>query len=112
MKELELKITKENILGNDMYFTTYGLLKGAIDSPPQGGFTPEEMIDRFRILNALNEFKSKFDITDIKDEHLSLTDTLKLEDADFNKLKEVFKLMKWAVMSTTIVELTETLNKK
>jgi hypothetical protein len=92
-----------------MYFTTYGLLKGAIDTPPQGVFTPEEMVDRFRILNALNEFNSKFDITDIKDEHLSLNDVLNLEDADFNKLKEVIKLMKWAVMSTTIVELTEKL---
>jgi hypothetical protein len=31
--------------------------------------------------------------------------TLELEDADFAKLKELFKEMKWGVVSKTIVDL-------
>jgi hypothetical protein len=31
--------------------------------------------------------------------------TLELEDADFTKLKELFKEMKWGVVSKTIIEI-------
>jgi hypothetical protein len=37
--------------------------------------------------------------------------TLELEDADFTKLKELFKEMKWGVVSKTIVDLSNELDK-
>lgn len=111
MKELNLKVTKENISGQDVYFTTYGLLRTVIDNTPQGGFTVEEMINRLRLSNAVNEFKDKFDVKEFSDEHLKLKAVLKLEDADYTKLKELFKEMKWGVVSTTIVELSKELSK-
>ena len=42
---------------------------------------------------------------------LDRTATLELEDSDFSKLKELFKEMKWGVVSKTIVELSKELDK-
>jgi hypothetical protein len=42
---------------------------------------------------------------------LERTATLELEDSDFSKLKELYKEMKWGVVSKTIVELSKELNK-
>lgn len=111
MKELELKVTKENISGTDVYLTTYSLLRSVIDNTPSGGFTVDEMIKRLRLSNGLNEFKDKFDIKEFNDEHLSIKAKFKIEDADFAKLKELFNEMKWGIPSTTIIELSEKLNK-
>lgn len=111
MKELELKVTKEVISGQDIYLTTYGLLKSVIDNPPKDGFTVDEMIKRLRLSNGLAEFKDKFDVKEFTDEHLTLKDKFKVEDADFVKLKELFNDMKWGLPSTTIIELSKKLNK-
>jgi len=108
MKSIQLKVVKENVQGRDTFFTTYDLLKMTINSPQEKGFDVNEMIQRLRLLNKLEEHKDVFKIkegNEFKDEDLLLTDTLQLEDADFAKLKELFTHMKWAIFSQTIVDL-------
>jgi hypothetical protein len=107
MKSIELKVSKETINGRETFLTTYDLLKSAINNPTQGGFNVDEMVKRLRLLNKVDEHKEMFEIKpeDFKDEMLENKATLDLEDADFAKLKELFKEMKWAVVSNTIVEL-------
>jgi hypothetical protein len=107
MKSIELKVAKENISGRDTFLTTYDLLKSAINNPTQGGFNVDEMIKRLRLLNEVDKHKDLFEITDGKfdDAMLERKATLELEDADFTKLKELFKEMKWGVVSKTIIEI-------
>lgn len=109
MKTITLKVTKENIGGNDFYFSTFDLLKIAINNPQKGGFDVDEMMKRLRLLEKLDAHKEKFEIGEkaITDEMVGLEATLELEDADFNKMKELFKLAKWNVVSNTIVELSK-----
>jgi hypothetical protein len=113
MKSIELVVAKENIGGRDTFLTTYDLLKSAINNPTQGGFNVDEMIKRLRLLGEVEKHKELFDIKPeyFKDELLERKATLELEDADFTKLKELFKEMKWGVVSSTIVELSKQLDK-
>jgi hypothetical protein len=113
MKSIELVVTKENIGGRDTFLTTYDLLKSAINNPAQGGFNVDEMIKRLRLLGEVEKHKDLFDIKaeDFKDDFLDIKTTLELEDADFAKLKELFKEMKWGVVSKTIVDLSKELDK-
>jgi hypothetical protein len=107
MKSIELKVAKENISGRETLLTTYDLLKSAINNPTQGGFNVDEMIKRLRLLGEVEKHKELFEINaeDFKDELLERKATLELEDADFTKLKELFKEMKWGVVSKTIIEI-------
>jgi len=107
MKSIELKVTKENIGGRETFLTTYDLLKSAINNPSKEGFSVDEMIKRLRLLNEVDKHKATFEIEEGKfdDSMLEKKATLELEDADFTKLKELFKEMKWGVVSTTIVDL-------
>jgi hypothetical protein len=113
MKSIELLVAKESIGGRDTFLTTYDLLKSAINNPTQGGFNVDEMIKRLRLLGEVEKHKDLFDIKpeDFKDELLERKATLELEDADFTKLKELFKEMKWGVVSSTIVNLSKELDK-
>jgi hypothetical protein len=113
MKSIELKVIKENIQGRDTFLTTYDLLKSAINNPSQSGFSVDEMVKRLRLLNKVEDQKGLFDIKpeDFNDSMLDRTATLELEDSDFGKLKDLFKEMKWGVVSKTIVELSKELDK-
>ena len=117
MKSIELKVAKELLPSKnglqDTFLTTYDLLKSAINNPSQGGFSVDEMVKRLRLLNKVDEQKGLFDIKpeDFNDSMLERTATLELEDSDFTKLKELFKEMKWGVVSKTIVELSKELDK-
>ena len=112
MKSIELKVAKENIQGRDTFLTTYDLLKSAINNPSQG-FSVDEMMQRLRLRDKVDAHKGLFEIKpeDFNDSMLDRTATLELEDSDFSKLKELFKEMKWGVVSKTIVELSKELNK-
>lgn len=113
MKSIELVVTKENIGGRDTFLTTYDLLKSVINNPVQGGFNVDEMIKRLRLLGIVEKHKDLFEIKseDFNDDLLERKATLELEDADFTKLKELFKEMKWGVVSKTIVDLSNQLDK-
>jgi len=107
MKSIELKVAKENISGRDTFLTTYDLLKSAINSPTKEGFNVDEMTKRLRLLNEVDKHKAMFEIEEGKfdDSLLQRKATLELEDADYTKLKELFKEMKWGVVSKTIIEI-------
>jgi len=107
MKSIELKVAKENISGRDTFLTTYDLLKSAINSPTKEGFSVDEMIKRVRLLGEVDKHKAMFEIEEGKfdDSLLQRKATLELEDADYTKLKELFKEMKWGVVSKTIIEI-------
>ena len=118
MKSIELKVAKELLPSKnglqDTIITTYDLLKSAINNPVnEGGFSVDEMMKRLRLLDKLDEQKALFDIKpeDFNDSMLDRTATLELEDSDFSKLKELFKEMKWSILSKTIVELSKELDK-
>ena len=112
MKSIELKVTKENVQGRDTFFTTFDLLKTAINNP-QEGFNVDEMVKRLRLLNKVDEYKELFDIKpeNFTDADLEKKATLELEDADFTKLKELFSNVKWGVVSQTIVDIHTDLSK-
>jgi hypothetical protein len=118
MKSIELSVTKELLPSKngmqETFLTTYDLLKSAINNPTQGGFNVDEMIKRLRLLGEVEKHKDLFDIKleEFKDEVLERKATLELEDADFTKLKELFKEMKWGVVSKTIVDLSNQFDKE
>jgi hypothetical protein len=107
MKCINLCVKKENIQGKDTLFTTYELLKIAINNTQEGGFTIDEMMKRIRILNKLEEYAPIFQIEQdkINDDYLLKHELLELEDADFLKLKELFKQVKWGVFAKFIIDL-------
>lgn len=113
MKSIELKVTKEYLGGRETFLTTYDLLKSAINNPTQQGFSVDEMMKRLRLLEQVDKHKELFDIKpeEFNDLMLERKSILELEDNDYLKLKELFKEMKWSVVSKFIVELSKDLDK-
>lgn len=112
MKTIELKVVKEEIMGNPTIFTTYDVLKMAVNNPEQGGFNVEEMMKRLRLLEKLDEHKELFGKQFKENEDLNVTATLELEDSDFEKLKSLFTQVKWQVVSKFIVDLSKEISSK
>ena len=113
MKSINLKIKKENIGGRDMFFSFYELLKSVINNPVQGGFSVEEMQQRIRLMNKVKEHQADFDIkeSEFNDSMLNRTAVLELEDADYEKLKQLVNDMRWGVVAESIVEFSEEFKK-
>lgn len=113
MKSIELKVAKEYLGGRETFLTTYDLLKSAINNPTQQGFSVDEMMKRLRLLEQIDKHKELFDIKpeEFIDSMLERKAVLELEDSDYAKLRELFKEMKWGVVSKTIVELSKELDK-
>lgn len=111
MKSIELKIVKEGPEGQEQYVSTYAILRSAINNTTESGIGVEEMMVRLRLLEKLDKFKSMFEVTAPSEELLEIKATLELEDSDFNKLKELYKGMKFLVVSKFLVEISEQLNK-
>lgn len=90
MKSIELKSTTEKLFsgGGERPVTTSELLRAIINSTPEGGFTPQEMLFRLRLLNALD----------------SANGEMKIEDGDYEKLSILVKSMKWGVISQFIFD--------
>jgi hypothetical protein len=108
MKSIELGIKKENIGGQNMFFSDYELLKMAINfRPKEQGFDVDEMMKRLRIMGELEKQAKDLDIKDgeFVDSMLELKATLDLEDADYDKLKSLVKVCQWGVVSQTIIDL-------
>lgn len=111
MKSITLKVVREEINNQPTVLTTYDLLKTAINNPNQEGFNVEEMMNRLKILTKLEEFKKDFTFSEFNEEILSVEKTLTLEDSEFQKLKSLFKQVKWSIVSNYIVQLNEELEK-
>lgn len=109
MKSIELKIVKETQEGQDQYVSTYAILRAVINNPPEGGINVEEMLVRLKLLDKLDKFKETFESTAPPEELLQKTATLELEDSEFNKLRDLYKSMKFLVVSKFLVEISEQL---
>lgn len=107
MKKIQIKKTTEKLLINgsltDVEISTLELIKTAVNyNPPgSGGFSVQEMSSRFRILDAVEEFE--------KNENPESSDTLLLEDADYENLKMYVTNTRWGVISKTIIDFVENL---
>jgi len=113
MKSINLKIKKENIQGRDMFFSYYELLKSVINNPVRDGFSVEEMQQRIRLMNKIKEHHLMFDIKEgeFNDSMLDRTAVLELEDADYDKLKQLVSAMRWGLVAESIIEFSEEFNK-
>lgn len=111
MKTIKLKVYKEEIGGRPTFLTTYDLLKTAINQQPQGGFSIDEMQVRLRLLGIIDAHKQMFDIKEgeFTDELLEREVEVNFEDADFDKLKTLYRETKWGAVSSTIVEVSNSL---
>lgn len=110
MKSIELKIAKESQEGQqDQYVSTYAILRAVVNNPSEGGINVEEMLVRLKLLDKLDKFKDIFEVTGSPDELLEKTATLELEDSEFNKLRDLYKNMKFLVVSKFLVEISEQL---
>lgn len=109
MKTITLKFGKERINGQDTFFSTLALLKVALNHVGKNeGLSVTEMSQRMKILDILSE-NPEYDAEDgaFTDIHLSMSKEINLEDADFLRLKELFKDVKWKIVSRFIINLSE-----
>ena len=108
MKTIKLKANKETINDQETIFSTYHLLKMAINHPSEKGFDVDEMMQRLKIMSVLDAHKEAF--KELKEDNLNVEIEVSFEDADFKKLQDIYKQMKWAVISQTIVDLKKQLD--
>lgn len=113
MKSITLKFGKERINGQDTFFSTLSVLKVAVNHVGKNeGLSVTEMSQRMRILDVLNE-NTEYDAEEgsFNDAHLAMSKEIMLEDSDFTKLKELFKEVKWKIVSRFIINLSEEIEK-
>lgn len=67
------------------------LLKICVNTPPQGGYTPEDMKNRVKILSVIDSSNGE----------------MKFEDAEYNTLKECVNKSRWNVLAPELVEFIE-----
>lgn len=108
MKTIKLTAQKETINDQETIFSTYHLLKMVINNPSEKGFDVDEMMQRLKIMSVLDQHKNLF--KDLKEDNLDNNTEVSFEDADFKKLQELYRQMKWAVISQTIVDLKKQLD--
>lgn len=106
MKTIELKTTTEKVFTpageQEMQLSTFDLLKASINETPQAGFTVDEMMYRLKVRQLLEETNAKLQTA-------TVPVSLQLEDADYSRLKELVKAMKWAFASQFIVDFVNSL---
>lgn len=102
MKQFENKVTSidtpadPNSPGGKTYKATFAdLIIQALKSFRQEGYTVDEMIKRFRIIDALEPLQNKPD------------GKAKLEDADASHLQQILSEFKWLTVNRDIIALTE-----
>jgi hypothetical protein len=114
MKTITLRYGKEKINGQNTFFSTVGILKLAINNiPNESGIVVSEMSKRLRLLEILNQYP-EYDVTEpnFDESILTMTKTIDIEDSDFIKLKELFSDLKWKIVSSFIINMSEELNSK
>jgi hypothetical protein len=111
MKALDFKFGKEKIQGRETFFSTADLLKVAINNvSKEGGLNVKEMSTRLKLLKIIDAHPEfSIDEKDFTDDMLSLKKTIEIEDADHQKIKELFAEVKWGVICEFIIELSNDL---
>ena len=112
MKTITLRYGKEKINEQSTFFSTVGILKLAINNiSNESGIDVSEMSKRLRLLEILNQYP-EYDVTEsnFDESILNMTKTIDIEDSDFIKLKELFSVVKWKIVSNFIIKLSEEFN--
>jgi hypothetical protein len=103
MKTIQLKTTEEVVIQNNQQIKTeiktIELLKVALNSPVQGGYTVSDMAQRIKILDNI-EKADKANSTEFQ-----------LEDTDYQALATLVRDTKWSVISRTIVNFVNEFDK-
>lgn len=107
MKTITLRYAKEKIQNRETYFSTAALLKSAVNNVvSQQGLSVDEMSKRLRLKDLLDKHpEMDVEEKDFTDSVLAKTKEIQFEDADFDKLKELFAEVKWMIISKFIVDL-------
>ena len=75
-------------VGDNQQEVTYQeLLLNAVRAIPQGGFSPEEMRARIRLLDVIDK----------------TTESFEFEDADFAKLKPLVNQARWVLLDRQVI---------
>ena len=102
MKTIKLKKVEEVVIHNNQEVRTeikYSeLLRVAINNPVQGGYTVSDMAQRIKLLDVVSK------AADSNEVHF--------EDADYNVLKTLVKDTKWSIISKTIVDFVNEIDKQ
>lgn len=103
MKTVQLKTVSERLNINNQIIETEikytDLMKLAINSPVQGGYSVSEMSQRIRLMDTI-EKAEKTAVTEIQ-----------FEDTDYAVLAKLMKDAKWSVISKAIVEFVQEFDK-
>jgi hypothetical protein len=117
MKTITLTAVKETTVdGKEIILTSYDLLKSIINNVPQGGFTPEAMQQRLKLLSVIDKERNSFvipkgtKIEDVPAVFFEQKKSIKLEDADYEVLKDLAKEMKWGILSSFIYDTVKQFN--
>ncbi len=89
-KQFEL-VSHKDEKGVDVKFQTKDFAKVCVNNPKEGGFTPDEMKKRIRLIDLFEEEKKEYQV----------------EDADLQELKTCVSSMKWAIAHKDIVSFSE-----
>lgn len=102
MKTIKLKKVEEVIIHNNQEVKTeikYSeLLRVAINNPAQGGYTVSDMAQRIKLLDVVSKAEGSEEVS--------------FEDTDFITLKNLVKETKWSIISKTIVDFVNELDKQ
>ncbi|RTL56230.1 MAG: hypothetical protein EKK37_17305 [Sphingobacteriales bacterium] len=94
MKTIILKKWVEDNMGKPFELSTTDCLKIALNTTPTQGFNPAEMRQRIKLLDSVEAIKKG-------------QKEWKVEDNDWNKIKDCVNASTWGILSKNILEFTE-----
>lgn len=77
-------------------FTTLSLISLVMKAPPEGGFSPDEMRKRFKVLDKVEALTNE-------------STAIELEDSEASLLSSLFKKYKWGKMDKFIVDFEDSI---
>ena len=89
MRYLRLKAEEVNISGSHQ--STASIVAACVNNPPKGGFSPDVMRSRIRVLDALEDANG----------------VLTLEDADAKTLSKCVAEMRWTICAQGILDFVD-----
>ena len=95
----------KTFLNHDVEISTgktndYELMLTCLNNMPQGGFSPEEMHSRLRVVDVIKV-----------DQEEGGTDSIELEDADAKVLQRCVEAMRWGVLDRGLLLFVERVRK-
>lgn len=104
MKTINLKKVVESIPVNgktqDIEISTIDLLETSINAPVKGGYSASDIMVRIKLLQVLKSAKE------------SNATSVSFEDADFKALQVMVAESRWSVISNTILEFCQEVEKQ